>query len=93
KYIDFALPLSGSPFTAAIADEGPRNPAVTPIPQPAHVTSAKPQPAHVTSVTPKSAHVTSAAPRPAHVTSGTPRPAHVTFAAPTTRSHSQVVTY
>ncbi|KAL0157337.1 hypothetical protein M9458_048583, partial [Cirrhinus mrigala] len=76
QYIDFALLLVGSPFTVGIADEGPRNRAVTPIPQTAHVTSAKPQPAHVTSANPKPAHVTSSAPRPAHAMPATPGPVH-----------------
>ncbi|KAL0146718.1 hypothetical protein M9458_058058, partial [Cirrhinus mrigala] len=30
QYIDYALLLVGSSFTVGIADEGPRNPAVTP---------------------------------------------------------------
>ncbi|KAL0153616.1 hypothetical protein M9458_051096 [Cirrhinus mrigala] len=87
QYIDYALRLSGSPFTVGIADEGPRNPAVTTTPQPAqvtstkprsaNVTSAKPQPVHVTSAKPRSANVTSAKPQPVHITSAKPQPAHI----------------
>ncbi|KAL0192182.1 hypothetical protein M9458_010478, partial [Cirrhinus mrigala] len=82
NYIDLALRLSGSPFTVGIADEGPRNPAVTTTPQPAHVTSPAPKSTQVTSTKPRSANVTSAKPQPAHVTSAKPRPAHAKPAAP-----------
>ncbi|KAL0199220.1 hypothetical protein M9458_007760, partial [Cirrhinus mrigala] len=82
SYIDLALRLSGSPFTVGIADEGPRNPAVTTTPQPAHVTSPAPKPAHVMPAKPRSANVTPAKPQPAHATSAKPQPAHAMPAAP-----------
>ncbi|KAL0196750.1 hypothetical protein M9458_005290, partial [Cirrhinus mrigala] len=92
QYIDYALRLSGSSFTVGIADEGPRNPAVTPTPQPVHVTPAKPKPTQVMCNTPKPVHampakskpaqVTSTKPRSANVTSAKPQPAHVMSAKP-----------
>ncbi|KAI2645549.1 DNA repair and recombination protein RadA [Labeo rohita] len=44
-----------------MADEGPRNPAATPMPQPAHVMSAAPRPANVTQAKPVSANAKMAA--------------------------------
>ncbi|KAL0147096.1 hypothetical protein M9458_057620 [Cirrhinus mrigala] len=85
KYIDFAL--SGSPYTVGIVDEGPRNPAVTTKPQPAHVMFSTPKSAHAMSAAPRPAHVTSAKPRPAHATSATPRPIHAMSTVP---SHARV---
>ncbi|KAL0148130.1 hypothetical protein M9458_056532 [Cirrhinus mrigala] len=82
QYIDYALRLSGSSFTVGIADEGPRNPAVTPTPQPVHVTPAKPKPTQVMCNTPKPVHAMSAKSRPAQVTSTKPRSTNVTSAKP-----------
>ncbi|KAL0204368.1 hypothetical protein M9458_002386, partial [Cirrhinus mrigala] len=78
QYIDFALLLAGSPFTVGIADEGPRNPAVTPIPQPAQVMSTKPQPSHAKPAKPEPVHVMSSKPKPAHVMPAKPKSPHVT---------------
>ncbi|KAL0159558.1 hypothetical protein M9458_043283, partial [Cirrhinus mrigala] len=76
KYIDYALLLARSSFTVGIADEGPRNPTVTPTPQPVRVMPAKSKPVQVTSTKPQPAHVTSAKPQPALVKSTKPEPSH-----------------
>ncbi|KAI2647405.1 Foot protein 1 variant 1 [Labeo rohita] len=79
QYIDYALRLSGSSFTVGIADEGPRNPAVTPTPQPVHVKPAKPAQvmSGIIQVTSEPYHAMSAKPKPTQVTSNTPKPVHV----------------
>ncbi|KAI2650206.1 Transposable element Tcb2 transposase [Labeo rohita] len=80
NYIDLALRLSGSPFTVGIADEGPRNPAVTTTPQPAQVTSTKPKPVHVMPAKPKPTQAT----KPKHTMPAAPGPAH----APKPQAHN-----
>ncbi|KAI2661020.1 Retrotransposon Gag-like protein 9 [Labeo rohita] len=82
QYIDFALLLAGSPFTVGISDEGRCNPAVTPIPQPAHVMSATPEPSHAKPTKPEPVHVMSSKPKPAQVMSAKSKPALITSAKP-----------
>ncbi|KAL0154418.1 hypothetical protein M9458_050267 [Cirrhinus mrigala] len=89
QYIDYALLLAGSSFTVGIADEGPRNPAVTPTPQPAHVITSKPETFHtptfmsgIVTIMTEPPQTKPAKPKPAQVTPTKPRFADVTSAKP-----------
>ncbi|KAL0152507.1 hypothetical protein M9458_052230 [Cirrhinus mrigala] len=100
QYIDFALRLSGSPFTVGVADEEPCYPPLSAKPgnfsvmsgiiqvtsEPFHAMPPKPESCHAKSAKPKPAHAMPAAPGPAHAMPAAPGPAHTMPAAPESAS-------
>lgn len=79
EYIDYALLLSGSSFTAGTMDKESHNslvPTTSAKPEDVHVMPAKPEPLHIMATTPESSAKMAATPEPRHITATMPHDRH-----------------